>query len=125
MTRFYSILALERGGNPQKWLNFFQVMIWNQLACGDTEMCAIIVVFNSLLQIALYAPVAILFINVIGDGDRLTINYSDAALSVVIVSLSSAICVRGGADVCDFFKVPWHTVGGRRRHSLPSLGTCI
>jgi ACR3 family arsenite transporter len=60
-------------------------MIWNQLACGDPEMCAIIVVFNSLLQIVLYAPFAILFINVIGGDASLKVSYSDVAISVVIV----------------------------------------
>lgn len=36
--------------------DFAQVMIWNQLAGGDHNYCAILVVINSILQIALYAP---------------------------------------------------------------------
>lgn len=35
-----------------------------QLAGGDPEMCAVMVAFNSVLQIILYAPLSILYLNV-------------------------------------------------------------
>lgn len=38
------------------------VLIWNQLAAGDPEYCAILVAMNSVLQILLYAPMAIFFL---------------------------------------------------------------
>ncbi|KAI9031860.1 sodium bile acid symporter family-domain-containing protein [Phycomyces nitens] len=41
------------------------VLIWNQLAGGDADYCAILVAINSVLQIALYSPYAKLFINII------------------------------------------------------------
>ena len=41
------------------------VMIWNQLAHGDTDYCAILVIVNSALQIVLYSPLSLLFVNVI------------------------------------------------------------
>lgn len=41
------------------------VMIWNQLSGGDPNFCAILVAVNSILQIALFSPYAILFINII------------------------------------------------------------
>ncbi|ORZ11930.1 arsenical-resistance protein [Absidia repens] len=41
------------------------VMIWNQLSGGDANFCAILVAINSILQIALFSPYAILFINII------------------------------------------------------------
>lgn len=41
------------------------VLIWNQLAAGDPEYCAILVAMNSVLQIILYAPMAIFFLVVI------------------------------------------------------------
>ncbi|KAK9762598.1 arsenicals resistance [Basidiobolus ranarum] len=41
------------------------VLIWNQLAGGDSDYCAILVAINSILQIALYSPYSILFINII------------------------------------------------------------
>ncbi|KAI5966020.1 ARR3 [Candida theae] len=37
------------------------VLIWNQLAMGSNELCAILVIINSVLQIVLYAPYQILF----------------------------------------------------------------
>lgn len=65
------------------------VMIWNQIARGDANTCAIIVIINSVLQIVLYAPMSLLFINVISGSTEFRLNYSDTAISVVIVSLSS------------------------------------
>ncbi|KAI8332080.1 arsenical-resistance protein [Chlamydoabsidia padenii] len=41
------------------------VMIWNQLSGGDSNYCAILVAVNSILQIALFSPYALLFINII------------------------------------------------------------
>lgn len=65
------------------------VMIWNQLARGDANYCAILVVFNSILQIILYSPYALLFINIIGgqpgNQAKFHISYSNVAISVLIV----------------------------------------
>jgi len=41
------------------------VLVWNRLASGDSQLCAVLVAMNSILQIALYAPLAILFLQVI------------------------------------------------------------
>ncbi|KZV76086.1 arsenical-resistance protein ACR3 [Peniophora sp. CONT] len=61
------------------------VMIWVGLAKGDVQYCAILVIMNSLLQIILYSPLAVFFINVIGGEDAgLRVAYSDIAISVVI-----------------------------------------
>lgn len=73
------------------------VMIWNQLAKGDGNYCAIIVVFNSILQIILYSPYALLFINVIGSGSQsqVHVSYGNVAISVLIVcslSVSAYLC---------------------------------
>ena len=35
------------------------VMIWTSIAKGDVDVCAIVVIINSLLQIVLYAPMAV------------------------------------------------------------------
>lgn len=67
------------------------VMIWNQLAGGDQNYCAILVVINSVLQIVLYSPFSLLFVNVIGGehvGSGLHVDYGDVAISVLIVSSS-------------------------------------
>ncbi|KAL4067417.1 sodium bile acid symporter family-domain-containing protein [Scleroderma yunnanense] len=62
------------------------VMIWNGLAGGDTEYCAILVVVNSVLQIALYSPYAVLFVDVIGGnhGHAVHLQYGTVAISVLI-----------------------------------------
>ena len=41
------------------------VLVWNELAAGDQELCAICVGVNSLLQIALFVPYAFLFLTVL------------------------------------------------------------
>lgn len=63
------------------------VVVWNQLAKGNSEYCAILVVINSVLQIVLYSPYALLFINKIGGENHVDIHvsYKDVAISVLIV----------------------------------------
>lgn len=61
------------------------VMIWNRLAGGDHNYCAIVVAINSALQIVLYAPYAVLFVNVIGGDQKLHIDYAEVAIDVLIV----------------------------------------
>lgn len=66
------------------------VMIWNQLAQGNSDYCAILVVINSILQIILYSPYALLFINIVGNGNKaaaVKVSYGDVAISVLIVSI--------------------------------------
>ncbi|MFB6154602.1 MAG: ACR3 family arsenite efflux transporter [Haloferacaceae archaeon] len=41
------------------------VLVWNELAGGNQEMCAVCVGVNSLLQIALFVPYAFLFLTVL------------------------------------------------------------
>ncbi|KAI0313396.1 sodium bile acid symporter family-domain-containing protein [Amylostereum chailletii] len=61
------------------------VMVWTALARGDAELCAVLVVINSVLQVVLYAPLAVLFVNVIGgEGGGLRLAYGDVAISVLI-----------------------------------------
>jgi arsenite transporter len=65
------------------------VMIWNQLARGDANYCAVLVIINSILQIVLYSPISVLFINVIGkfnEHSAIHISYGNVAISVLIVS---------------------------------------
>jgi len=57
------------------------VLIWNQLAAGDTDFCAVLVAVNSVLQIVLYAPVALLYIDVISGG-TVSISFASVAKSV-------------------------------------------
>ena len=95
------------------------VMIWNQLARGDGDYCAILVVFNAVLQIVLFSPFALLFINVIGGQDTAHVSYRDAAISVLIVSPPLLpFCY----DLTLYFLVPWNPACRGRCYPLQRLG---
>ena len=73
------------------------MLIWTGLAGGDEEYCAILVAVNSLLQMALYAPLAILFVNVIGQSQTDEVAYTIVARSVGVflgIPLAAAIVTR-------------------------------
>lgn len=107
------------------------VLIWTGLAGGDEEYCAILVAINSVLQMVFYAPLAILFISVIGpqrEGSETAavnkVSYSTVATSVAVflgIPLAAAIVTRfvarklGGSKWYDttFLKYlnPWSLIG--------------
>ncbi|QLQ80015.1 hypothetical protein HG537_0D00150 [Torulaspora globosa] len=61
------------------------VLIWNQIAGGDNDLCVIIVVMNSLLQMILYAPMATFLCYVISGQSSPVSNgeiYQEVAKSV-------------------------------------------
>ncbi|KAI1864679.1 hypothetical protein JX265_008403 [Neoarthrinium moseri] len=74
------------------------VLIWTGLAGGDGEYCAILVAINSLLQMVLFAPLAIFFIRVIShDPNAVNVSYSVVATSVAVflgIPLGAAILTR-------------------------------
>lgn len=74
------------------------VLIWTDLAGGDTDYCAVLVAFNSILQIVLFAPMAIFYVNIIGhSGDAINVSYSVVATSVAVflgIPLGAAIITR-------------------------------
>jgi ACR3 family arsenite transporter len=63
------------------------VMIWNGLARGDQEYGTILVVIKAVLQIILFSPLALLFLNVIGGKGQTATHaaYGNVAISVLIV----------------------------------------
>ncbi|CRG89581.1 Arsenite resistance protein ArsB [Talaromyces islandicus] len=72
------------------------VLIWTGLAGGDNEYCAILVAINSILQMVLFAPLAVLFIEVISH-DSIDFDYAVAAKSVAVflgIPLGAAIITR-------------------------------
>lgn len=69
------------------------MLVWNDLAGGDGDYCAILVAFNSVLQMVLYAPFAIFYIDVVEppnepgevpDADDVEVNYAVVARSVAV-----------------------------------------
>ncbi|KAF9477278.1 arsenical-resistance protein ACR3 [Pholiota conissans] len=77
------------------------VAIWNDLAGGDAEYCAILVVVNALLQIALFSPFSVLFINIISGANQggQRVNYGDVTISVLIylgIPIAAGIATRYG-----------------------------
>ncbi|KAK5113703.1 hypothetical protein LTR62_003330 [Meristemomyces frigidus] len=74
------------------------VLIWTGIAGGDNQYCAILVAINSILQMVLYAPLAILFINIIsGSSQAVSVSYSTVATSVAVflgIPLGAAIITR-------------------------------
>ncbi len=102
-----------------------QVLIWTGLAGGDTEYCAILVAFNSILQIVLFAPLALFFIRVIGhETGNVDVSYSVVATSVAVflgIPLAAAVLTRFGLRaivgpawyerVFLRFAAPWSLIG--------------
>jgi ACR3 family arsenite transporter len=78
------------------------VLIWNMLAGGDSEYCAVLVALNSIFQIVMYSPLAYLFLVVIPgwfgvQGTAVNIGMSDIAKSVLIflgIPLAAGIITR-------------------------------
>jgi len=60
------------------------VLIWNQLAGGNQEFCAVIVAINSLLQIILYGPLAYFYVVIVGKGTTFQIDMWVIFRSVLI-----------------------------------------
>ncbi|KND89097.1 Arsenical-resistance protein Acr3 [Tolypocladium ophioglossoides CBS 100239] len=101
------------------------VLIWNNLAGGDEEYCAILVAINSLLQMVLFAPLAVFFIRVIShEPGALKISYEVVATSVAVflgIPLGAAVITRfalratAGAGWYEHvflrFASPWSLIG--------------
>ena len=60
------------------------VLIWNDLAGGSGEWCAIIVAMNSILQMLLFAPLAYFYTVVIGGGSSTGIEMWPVVKNVLI-----------------------------------------
>jgi ACR3 family arsenite transporter len=67
------------------------VLVWNQLAGGDNELCAVLVAMNSIFQVALYSVLAYAFITVLsgwiggaGAGAVVNISIGQVAKAVFI-----------------------------------------
>ena len=76
------------------------VLIWTDLAGGDGDYCAVLVAFNSILQIVLFAPFAVFYVKVVSHAsDAVVVSYSTVAKSVAVflgIPLGAAIVTRVG-----------------------------
>ncbi|KAL9048399.1 MAG: hypothetical protein Q9162_007746 [Coniocarpon cinnabarinum] len=72
------------------------VLIWTDLSNGDGDYCAILVAFNSVLQMILFAPFAVFYTNVVSnDNDLAGLSYSLVAQSVgVFLGMPTSEIVR-------------------------------
>lgn len=65
------------------------VLIWNALAGGDSEFCAVLVAMNSVFQIIMYSPLAYLYLFVVpslwgAEGTTVDVGMAEIAKSVLI-----------------------------------------
>ncbi|KAI9489750.1 arsenical-resistance protein [Zychaea mexicana] len=81
------------------------VFIWNHLAGGDADYCAMLVCVNSIFQIALFSPYSVLFINIVPSwfgaptDDAINVDIWPVAQSVLIylgIPLAAGIVTRFG-----------------------------
>ncbi|KAJ3118824.1 hypothetical protein HK098_005823, partial [Nowakowskiella sp. JEL0407] len=80
------------------------VLIWTDLAGGDVNYCAMLVALNSLLQIVLFSPLALFYINVLSRSVgvpvvNVEISYPLVSKSVAVflgIPLAAAVITRFG-----------------------------
>jgi arsenite transporter len=78
------------------------VLIWNMLAGGDSEYCAVLVALNSVFQIVMYSPLAYFYLVVVPgwfgiQGTAVNVSMADIARSVLIflgIPLAAGIITR-------------------------------
>jgi ACR3 family arsenite transporter len=88
----YGLAVLFLGGHPQFITGLIlvgiapciaMVLVWNELAAGNQEMCAVCVGVNSLLQIALFVPYAFLFLTIL-SGTGINVDMALVAQMVAV-----------------------------------------
>jgi len=73
------------------------VLIWTDLAKGDGDYCAVLVAFNSILQIVLFAPLALFYIRIVSHENSENVSYRLVAQSVAVflgIPLAAAVVTR-------------------------------
>jgi arsenate reductase len=65
------------------------VLIWNDLACGDREMAAVLVALNAVFQVVAYAALGVFYLNVLPGWlglptQSLHVSFGEIAITVVV-----------------------------------------
>lgn len=87
------------------------VLIWNELAQGDSQLCAVLVAVNSVLQIIFFTPVTLFYLKVVSEGHTLHVNWWDVAKSVLLflgVPLVAGVITR--FSLRNIFGKQWYQV---------------
>jgi ACR3 family arsenite transporter len=73
------------------------VLIWNMLAGGDSEYCAVLVALNSVFQIVMYSPLAYLFLRVIpgwfGGSAALTTGAQGTVVNIGMWDIAKSVLI--------------------------------
>jgi len=75
------------------------VLIWNEVAQGNRELCGVMVAFNSVLQIVLYTPLSIFYLQVVSGSGGVHVSFWNVAKSVLLflgVPLVAGVILRYG-----------------------------
>ena len=65
------------------------VLIWNDLACGDREMAAVLVALNAVFQVVAYAALAVFYLDILPgwlglDTESIDVSMGEIAKTVLI-----------------------------------------
>ena len=110
LARCIAMVSLQPFLSRGSALTPHKVLIWTGLAGGDSQYCAILVAINSVLQMVLYAPLAVLFIKIIShSSSTISVSYSTVATSVAIflgIPLGAAFITR--MSLRTFVSAAWY-----------------
>ena len=90
------------------------VMIWNELAGGDQQLCATLVLINLLLQIALYGPLVYVYGKYLGGYDDMKLAIWPAIRSVLVflgIPMAAGFVTRIGTKMLGIYDKTMKLIG--------------
>jgi arsenite transporter len=85
------------------------VLIWNELACGDREMAAVLVALNAVFQVVAYAALGVFYLQVLPGW----LGLETTSLEVSLLSIAGTVGIFLGIPLVAGFLT--RTIGERRR----------